>query len=643
MIENTAMGFLSWLSLGRGRKRDEENEDASELSSEWGEGEEEEVVPSEDDGREEDVSGEEGLSSSQMSSSEDGGEQLNGREGRGRRRQVSAQQQRSGTESVRLIGQKQQKLENRKRTNGKKTDVQGNARVQKKTGTRGRTRLRATRGMQNRKRNTTAGIARRATPSKKQKKSLAYSGKKRVNSNMKGRRDKRKSGGAYGVHQYDNIDHGDESEVKSAAERVKTTWKVRPLPVDEKVRVFVHGRDDGCAEYDGGEFYTWLVECDAGMADPLEAGAYPLVIQNADLRPLLEIKYPTERALQAVDGKRNVVARRPRVEEKFGTDGIAVPSWRLLPEEDWPEKYLCREKISLVYRTAGGGAEARVATNGDLTGVAYDASLTKPSLDERTFRPPERAYIRYMQPTPDDLDQSIEYDLDDEDEEWLIRYNRLKRRRSNGKKTTFVLEEEWLEHLMDRMEKEYTSELQRHPETWIVKDVQLVGDGHGRMKDGNGHKGIKDIPGFAPPPVLLPPISDIFPLEKFLKLTDLNQDENVIKDVYMYWKEKHERTGRPLIQRLWYEPPWHRKELPSMGANADGDDVFAGYDVPSTLSRMRKRRLDDEEVQRRFESIRRDLEMARTLSDLVRRREKLKMQEALLLKEEWYCRMRGMV
>lgn len=39
---------------------------------------------------------------------------------------------------------------------------------------------------------------------------------------------------------------------------------MRPLIVDEKLRVFIEGRDDELMAYDGGDFYLWLKECEAG-------------------------------------------------------------------------------------------------------------------------------------------------------------------------------------------------------------------------------------------------------------------------------------------------------------------------------------------------------------------------------------------
>jgi hypothetical protein len=438
----------------------------------------------------------------------------------------------------------------------------------------------------------------------------------------------------------------------------KSLWKVRPLQVDEKLRVFIEGKDDGCDRFDGGEFQQWLSDCKAGRSDPLEAGAYPLVVQDSDLRHLLEIKYPSERAVKTLEAEyfdkikpqtsdkgkkqREIGRRMDRHDidagpETAGMMKIQIPHWRILPRSEWPDAIIRRNyhTIPVLVRTPGGGAER------------LDRKVPK-KVDENQH---ERAYIRYMQPTPDDWDQAIEYDLDEDDEKWLDSYNR---RAKNANDQHVALKEEWLEHLIDRMDKEYTNELQKHPEKWICKPRD---ENHGGKDAGSST--FSYMKGQLPPPLILPSISEVFPLSVCLKVFDREvaspspavsskkenpsskQNEKIIKDVYNYWKKKHQKSGLPLIQRLWYEPPWHRKA--SEEDINDGEEtanVFAGYDVPSTLSRIRKRRMNDAEVQLRFDCLRRDFEMVRTIADLIRRREKLKLQETSLLKLEWAARMK---
>lgn len=409
---------------------------------------------------------------------------------------------------------------------------------------------------------------------------------------------------------------------KLALSNVKALWKVRPLPVDEKIRVFISGRDDGCKEYCGGEFYQWTKESELGFTDPMEAGAYPLIIQDSELRQVLEIKYPSERALQnTYENSASYKRIRAGRNHNKNQNGIKVPVWRKLAPAECPENILQHHAdVSVVVRNPEGNAEVSVKSLHSLGGTK-DASRRA----EQAYRSNEQAYIRYMQPTPDELDQAIEYDLDEEDEQWLKAYNK-------SQSTSFQLKEEWMEHLMDRMEKEYTYELQKHPEKWIVQQETL-------RNETDGMLGQHNAPNTS---VVLPSISELFPLKKCLKARGLSLDSKVVKRVYNYWKKKHEKAGRPLIQRLWYEPPWHKKAADATTAASDGDDVFSGYDVPTTLSRIRKRKMNDFEVQSRFDILRRDLEMVRTMADLIRRREKLKRQEMALLKTEWESRLQGM-
>ena len=96
----------------------------------------------------------------------------------------------------------------------------------------------------------------------------------------------------------------------------------------------------------------------------------------------------------------------------------------------------------------------------------------------------------------------------------------------------------------------------------------------------------------------------------------INHYEVVIEAVYDYWRGKHRRAGRPLIQRLWYEPPWDRKKaaqrLASSAADGEGgaggaaadDGPFYAQDSPVALAGIRKRRMDPEEAKTRFQEIR---------------------------------------
>ena len=427
--------------------------------------------------------------------------------------------------------------------------------------------------------------------------------------------------------------------VTGGLKRVRSSWRLRPLIVDEKLRVFVEGRDDNeLLMYDGGDYWAWLKDCEAGAADPAEGFPYPLVVQDEELRTVLEIKEPAgppvpTAAAAAAAAKAAAVKRAAAKGATTGTTvtatGITVPTWRVLPESDCPDTMLRAmdpQDVPVVHRNPNGDDSPAPDVVGRSPAAVAAAAAWSSAQAALASDPP---YSRYVQATPDDLDLAIEYDLDEEDEEWLAKYNKnVKKGGTKARSSKRPLGEEWLEHLIDRMEKEYTSELQKCPEKWVL------GGGNSGVMGGDG--------GAADPEVTLPPIEEIFPLEKCLQVQGINHYESVIRAVYLYWKEKHRRAGRPLIPRLWYEPPWDRKAAARRLAAAGEDDgVFAGHDSPLALAGIRKRRMDAVEVRSRFESIRRDLESARTLADQVRKREKLKRREAQLLKEEWAARMQG--
>lgn len=408
--------------------------------------------------------------------------------------------------------------------------------------------------------------------------------------------------------------------------RVRSSWRLRPLIVDEKLRVFVEGRDENeLLMYDGGDFWAWLRECEEGKADPTEGLPYPLVVQDEELRTVLEIKEPAIKTAAAAAAAATAPAVKAAKRSKGGEDGgITVPTWRILPVDERPDVLLRAmdpRDVPVVHRNAGGDSPSPDIVGRSPAAVAAAAAWSSAQAALASDPP----YIRYVQPTPDDQDLAIEYDLDEEDEEWLAEYNKgTKKTGTKARSSKRPVGEEWLEHLVDRMEKEYTAELQRNPEKWVL-----------------GAGGGTNVGDDAAPEVSLPPIEEIFPLEKCLQVQGINHYEGVIRAVYGYWKEKHRRAGRPLIPRLWYEPPWDRKAAARRlaAAGEDGDGVFAGHDSPLALAGIRKRRMEASEVRARFESIRRDLEAARTLADQVRKREKLKRREAQLLKEEWAARM----
>ncbi|KFM26242.1 Soluble inorganic pyrophosphatase 2 [Auxenochlorella protothecoides] len=332
--------------------------------------------------------------------------------------------------------------------------------------------------------------------------------------------------------------------------RSRSLWKTRPLIIDEKLPVFVEGVDSlALLAYDNGDFYRWQKEVEAGVASAADAAPYPLIVQDSDFRTLLEIRPGGGNGCEeAGSGAGAAGAAAPgcgRPGPRPGS-GIAVPRATLLPPALQPDVMLLAGEGPPIVEHRMGGEDATPGPASEAKGGRGDggsgSASPPPAAAAAAALPPQLQrdppYTRYVQPTPDELELAIEYDLDEEDEEWLEAHN-AEARRARSRVARRTLAGEWMEHLIDRMEKEYTAELQRHPELWTLTPDPDRPD--------------------APPSVGLPPIARIFPVERCLAVPGINHYEPVIRRVYEYWQRKHEARGAPLIQRLWYEPPWHRR------------------------------------------------------------------------------------
>jgi hypothetical protein len=75
---------------------------------------------------------------------------------------------------------------------------------------------------------------------------------------------------------------------------------------------------------------------------------------------------------------------------------------------------------------------------------------------------------------------------------------------------------------------------QKHPEKWVIH----------RPAAGSAASN-------EPLTIIVPSIEEMFPVDKALDAPGINHYENIIRAVYDYWRGKHQRAGRPLIQRLW--------------------------------------------------------------------------------------------
>ena len=110
------------------------------------------------------------------------------------------------------------------------------------------------------------------------------------------------------------------------------------------------------------------------------------------------------------------------------------------------------KSIKSAQKRKGGGNNDAAPPDGD-DGKAklpeavwrvIERPMAMPSVPDRQV-----SYYRYMEKTPEELDEQVEYDMDEEDDAWLEIIN--EKRKSEG---TSAVKQEVFERLMDRLEKE---------------------------------------------------------------------------------------------------------------------------------------------------------------------------------------------
>ncbi len=125
-----------------------------------------------------------------------------------------------------------------------------------------------------------------------------------------------------------------------------------------------------------------------GAADPADCFPYPLVVQDRDLRTLLEIKPPGE---GGVPGGELAAAVPAAAAAAAGGEGIIVPTVHLLPYAEQPDNLVREQEPPVVQRMQD-------AEQPDVVGVSAAAQAASAA-----WRSAERAvaldppYIRYVQ------------------------------------------------------------------------------------------------------------------------------------------------------------------------------------------------------------------------------------------------------
>ncbi|KAL0043638.1 hypothetical protein WJX79_010663 [Trebouxia sp. C0005] len=319
------------------------------------------------------------------------------------------------------------------------------------------------------------------------------------------------------------------------------TVRPRQLHVNDKMRIVVGTDDPDIAGIDGGAFLEYLQR----QEEEAQPGANSVKLSAVQPRVAVigHTFKPIPASLEAPE--LSVLGKPLPAVRQEAASAIATPSYTNI-------------QSSLVQENAKGG---------------------------------KSAYIRYVVPTPDDEEATVEYDLDEEDEEWLQHHCQGKAKMS----------EDDMEQLMDALEKMHHTELQKHPERWanLIGSPLPAKDGRGKGKaSGDG--------------LQLPGVDTVLPLQTALQGLS-SQPAAAIKAVYLHWCQKRQYSERPLLQRLWYEPPWHRLTVAgSKGkAKTEGeseDDVpFMAQEERRPLNRAR-RTMQLQDVDSKLRDMRDDLE-----------------------------------
>ncbi len=94
-------------------------------------------------------------------------------------------------------------------------------------------------------------------------------------------------------------------------------------------------------------------------------------------------------------------------------------------------------------------------------------------------------------------------------------------------------------------------------DTWFLIKLTPKGLVSFLFRDGKG-KGTASSDGLQ-----LPDVDTVLPLQTALQGLS-SQPAAAVKAVYLHWCQKRQYSERPLLQRLWYEPPWHRLTVAGM-------------------------------------------------------------------------------
>jgi len=218
-----------------------------------------------------------------------------------------------------------------------------------------------------------------------------------------------------------------------------------------------------------------------------------------------------------------------------------------------------------------------------------------------------RSYVRYHKPSPEDLDKTLEYIADVEDEAWLRNNNKFGGacQPKEGSEEASLLPRphltlRLLEHMLDLLEKETGYEAiitsGQAEKTFLSKIPQLF-----HMFPNKARQGVVTT-------------------------------KHVINDVYSYWVQKRSKLKRPLLRRFW-----------PVTSSDDTNPHLVFRPREKEKYKLRKKRQNDMEAYRKMKQLRNDFDNLRAVLELVHHREELSRSQVQLQMDLFQQRLHDIV
>mmetsp|Transcript_11314 Transcript_11314/g.16621 ORF Transcript_11314/g.16621 Transcript_11314/m.16621 type:complete len:541 (-) Transcript_11314:27-1649(-) len=202
-----------------------------------------------------------------------------------------------------------------------------------------------------------------------------------------------------------------------------------------------------------------------------------------------------------------------------------------------------------------------------------------------TYKMPT-SYVRYQRVTADDLEDTLEYLVDAEDEVWLLNNSKF------GGASKNTTEEDGTEQARPQLR---------------LEDLEMMMD---TMEKATGFETIITVNQAERAIVKkIPNLLQTFPTKARAGVVAL---KHVIEGAYSYWVQKRSKLKRPLLRRFW-----------PVTASDDTNPHLVFRPREKEKYKLRKKRQNDMDAFRKMKKLRKDFEKLRVLMELVKRREKV--------------------